>query len=248
MLLSSPAFSEFLNELSGSGVTASAIQDLAQPRPQPQPQQQKKDANPNQYRSHSIQNSTVGMAMIPEEPSYESNTGTPTSYHYTNGHMNTGLYDAQVYAVTSMPEPELHSFESATLSQKSSESFNIEAKDAPAPIEHLPFTTTKEVPAPIETYEDSGCVEIDESDPAFALYADHPASPAAAEVAPEDRIFGAIPMEKALERLELVTLPMSTEESNQNGEVSAATLERFQRLCYSIESSALRVENATAHL
>ena len=188
------------------------------------------------------------MAMIPEESSYESNTGTPTGHYYNNGNMNAGLYDAQVYAVTSLPEPDFHPFESATLSQKSPESFQIEAKDSPTPIEHIPFATSKDLPAPVEIYEDVDCVEIDESDPAFALYADYPVSPAATEVAPEERIFGAIPMEKALERLELVTIPMSTEDSNDDGEVSAATLERFQRLCYNIESSAMRVENVTAHL
>ena len=247
LLLSSPAFSDFLNELSGTGVTASAIQDMTQPRPQPQSQQQK-DANPTQYRSHSTHNSTIGMAIIPEEPSYDSNSGEPTGYGYNDANMNTGLYDAQVYAVASLPEPDFKPFDSTTLSQKSSESFHVEAKDAPASIERMPLATTKDVPSPVESYEDVDCVEIDESDPAFALYADHPASPADAKVAPEDRIFGAIPMEKALERFELVTIPSPPQDSDDKAEVSAATLERFQRLCYSIESSSMRVGNVTAHL
>ena len=194
------------------------------------------------------------MAMIPEEPTYESNTGEPTGSSYENNSgMNYGLYDAQVYAVTAMPEPDFSSFESASLSQKSSESFHTESKDMPAPIERMPFAISKDVPAPVEiSYEDSDSVEIDMSDPAFALFADQPTvsapAAAAAEVAPEDRIFGAIPMEKALERFELVTTPTQAEDSTENGEVSVAALERFQRLCYSIESPASRIRAVTAHL
>lgn len=249
LLLSSPAFSDFLNDLSGTGVAASALQDLNQPRPQPQPQQQQKDANPNQYRSHS----TIGMAMIPEEACYESNSGEPTNYGHNNGNMNTGLYDAQVYAITALPDPDFKSFESATLSQKSSETFHFEPKDAPTPIERMPLAISKDAPTPIETYDDFDCVEIDESDPVFALYADQPVpsvTAKVAEVAPEDRMFGAIPLEKALERLELVAInPAHTDEKpNPKDEVSAATLERFNLLCYSIESSAARVERLTAHL
>lgn len=271
LLLSSSAFSDFLNELSGTSVTASAIQQMSQaptqPQPQTQSQQQRKDANPNQYRSHSAHNSTIGMAMIPEEPSQPSNTGDSTGYGYQNSNVNTGLYDAQVYAVTSVPDPAFTPFEPVTLSQKSSESIHIDTKDAPAPIERLIPSFAHQakdiIPAPIETYEDDegeDMIEIDESDPTFALYADHPASSsssAATEVAPEDCIFGAIPMEKALERLELVIVPPYTSSSSSNedlsdgnatAEVSVATLERFQLLCCSIESSVVRVANLTAHL
>lgn len=248
LLLSSSAFSGFLNELSGTGVTASSIQEMSQPRHQPQRQQQRKDADPNQYRSHSAHSSTIGMAAIPEEPSYNSNSGEHTGYGYNNADMNTGLHDAQVYAVTSVPEPDFMHFDSVLLSQKSSESFRVEAKDALPSIELMPLVNAKDVPAPVETCDEVDCAEIDESDPTFALYADHPASSAGPEVAPEDRIFGAIPMEKALERLELVVLPSWSEQSTDNAEVSAATLERFQRLCYSIESSVRRVASLTEHL
>ena len=208
------------------------------------------------------------MAMIPEESSQPSNAGDSTAYGYQNSNVNTGLFNAQVYAVTSIPEANFTSFECATLSKKSCESIQFETKDAPAPIEHVipSFAHAKDIPAPIETYEDEGDDDmfeiIDESDPTLALYADHPASPAATEVAPEDCIFGAIPMEKALEHLELVIVPHHTSSSSSNedsgngddnaaaaaAEVSTATLERFQLLCCSIESSVVRVANLTAHL
>ena len=261
LLLSSPAFSEFLTELSGTNGT-SAIQDLTQPRsqPAPQPQQQKKDANPNSYRSRSMHNSTVGMAMIPEEPSYESNTGTPTGYNYTHTGMANGLYDAQVYAVTSLPEPDFPTFDPSTLSQKSyvdSSSFHAEPKDAPPAMPWLPTAVFHASPIALEPYDDVDCADIDESDPVFALYADQPAtvSPAADKVAPlEEQLFGAIPMEKAPERIEMVTLTLdevSGEEAEimeGEREVDAATLERFYRLCASIEGDVARIESVMGRI
>ena len=200
-----------------------------------------------------MHNSTIGMAMIPEEPSYDSNAGTPTGYNYNHGAMNTGLYDAQVYSLTSLPEPDLDlpTFDSSILSQKSHSDtpFHSDSKDAPTSIEWMPSTTTKEMPTPIEPHENVDAVEIDESDPVYALYADHPATPAAAAVASGERIFGAIPVEKALERLEMVAfVPCGCDVEAEESVIDAATLERFQRLCGSIESSFVRVAGVTGHL
>lgn len=257
MLLSSPAFSTFLNDLSGTGVPASMpdVSPLHSQIPASQPQSEpRKDVNPNQssQRSQSSQNSNnyVGMTMIPEENTFQYNATESANNRWTANNMDFGgLYDAQVYAVTEVPQgPAVDSMSFAMLHGKTSNfvgSYSSDDyKEEPAEIEPLPVVAEKvEVPETIERRPHD--VDLDASDPSFALFIDQPCtSSKPAIVEPEDRIFGEIELEKAFRRLELVI----AEDPNESQEISSATIERFERLCSRLDASSTRVAAITSHL
>jgi hypothetical protein len=103
MLLSSQAFSGFLNELSQNGMPAPATATTTPAvASQPQPQPTKKDVNPHQAtRQAQNQQTTVGMTMIPESTiDFSLLDSTPTN----NWNASFGMNSYQVCAVTEIPE------------------------------------------------------------------------------------------------------------------------------------------------
>ena len=160
-----------------------------------------------------------------------------------------GLYDAQVYAVTEVPQgPAVDSMDFAMLHGKASNFVgsysSYGSKDEPSEIEPMP-TPVEKVTTPEVTECRPEEVDIDVSDPAFALFIDQPcASSTPAAVEPEDRIFGEIELEKAFGRLELVI----AEDPNECQEISSATIERFERLCSRLDAASSRVAAITSHL
>jgi len=103
MLLSSQAFSGFLNELSQNGMPAPAPATTAPAvASQPQPQPTKKDVNPHQAtRQAQNQQTTVGMTMIPESTVDFSLLDLTTTNNWNAGF---GMNSYQVCAVTEVPE------------------------------------------------------------------------------------------------------------------------------------------------
>lgn len=109
MLLSSPAFTGFLQELNQSGLPDTSRQQPRQERAQPQPQPARKDVNPHDAaRQLHSQQPQVGMALVPEPnvdlslydiPSWSSTIPT-TEYH--------------VFAVTEVPQGPLLDMEPCT--------------------------------------------------------------------------------------------------------------------------------------
>ncbi len=258
MLLSSSAFSTFLADLSGTGAP-NPLPELSQSQShgstsRSQPSAPRKDVNPNQVAPRQPQtqgqnNSHVGLNMIPEESSFDYNATESATTGYTDN-MDFGLYDAQVYAVTAVPQgPAVDTMLFANLHGKSSNLVGPcpsvdDVKDEPLPIESMPPTVGKmEMPQPIETPSED--LDIDTSDPAFALFIDQPISSTAlpCAVAPEDCIFGEIGLEKAFGRVELVV----EDESNDSREVSSATIERFERLCSRLDAASARILAITPH-
>ena len=258
MLLSSPAFSTFLNDLSGTGAPAS-IPEISRrqsqtPASRPQSATSRKDVNPNQSTPRPLPsqnlNTHVGMTMIPEENSYQYNATESVNNGWTDSNMDFGgLYDAQVYAVTDVPQgPPVDSMSFAMLHGKTSNfvgSYSSDdSKDEPVEIEPMPALAEKvEMPEVIERHSQD--VDMDVSDPAFALFIDQPctsANPVATR--PEDCIFGEIELEKAFGRLELVI----AEDPNESQEISSATIERFERLCSRLDAASTRVAAITSHL
>ena len=259
MLLSSSAFSTFLNDLSGTGAPASMPEisrpETQTPTPRPQSSTPRKDVNPNQYNSQQAPNQQqndmhVGLTMIPEESSFDYTTLGTVNGGYNENLDFGGLYDAQVYAVTSLPQgPAVDSIEFSMLHGKSSNFVGFypesdDMKDEPATIERMPTVAKIEMPEPIDTPSSED--DIDISDPAFALFNDQPSTDSSlpqSNVAPEHRIFGEIELEKAFGRVEIVL----EEEHGENGneEVGSATLERFERLCSRLEASSARVAAVT---
>ena len=188
--------------------------------------------------------------MIPEESSFDYPATESANTGYTDN-MDFGLYDAQVYAVTEVPQgPAVDTMLFANLHGKSSNFVGPwpsidDAKDEPLPIESMPSTVGKmQMPEPIETPSEN--LDIDASDPAFALFIDQPilssTAPSSA-VAPEDRIFGEIELEKAFGRVELIV----EDESNDSAEISSATIERFERLCSRLDAASARILAITPH-
>ena len=259
MLLSSSAFSTFLAELSGTGAP-NPIPEISQSQShgstsRPQPSAPRKDVNPNQVAPRQPQtqaqnNSNVSLNMIPEESSFNYNATESANTGYTDN-MDFGLYDAQVYAVTALPQgPAVDTMLFANLHGKSSNVVGPcpsidDVKDEPLLIESMPSAVGKmEMPEPIQIpCED---LDIDASDPAFALFIDQPVPSSTAPpcaVAPEDRIFGEIELEKAFGRLELII----EDESNDSLEVSSVTMERFERLCSRLDAASARILAITPH-
>ncbi len=250
MLLSSPAFSTFLNDLSGTGAPASMPEisrlQAQTPISRSQSAAPRKDVNPSQ----STANTHVGMTMIPEENAFQFNAAESANNGWTDSNMDfRGLYDAQVYAVTEVPQgPAVDSMSFAMLHGKASNFVgsysSYGSKDEPTEIEPMPVSAEKVVMPEIDERR-SQDVDIDVSDPAFALFIDQPCTsskPAAVE--PEDCIFGEIELEKAFGRLELVI----AEDPTESQEVSSATIERFERLCSRLDAASSRVAAITSHL
>ena len=250
MLLSSPAFSTFLNDLSGTGAPASMPEisrlQAQTPTSRSQSAAPRKDVNPSQ----STANTHVGMTMIPEENAFQFNAAESANNGWTDSNMDfRGLYDAQVYAVTEVPQgPAVDSMSFAMLHGKASNFVgsysSYGSKDEPTEIEPMPVSAETVVTPEIDERR-SQDVDIDVSDPAFALFIDQPCTsskPAAVE--PEDCIFGEIELEKAFGRLELVI----AEDPTESQEVSSATIERFERLCSRLDAASSRVAAITSHL
>jgi len=245
MLLSSSAFSTFLDDLSTTrGAPASLTGQLVGSTPQQSESAPRKDVNPNQSRQtqgQSQNNLQIGLALIPESP-FEFSASESANHSWTTANnMDTSLYDAQVYAVSSLPEPPvLGSFNSSFLSGKTSESYCSATSKTEPTFERIPAAIPKGLPTLPALPSDD--VEFDESDPSLILFADQPSSCSKIRE-PADRIFGEIELEKAFSRVELIL-----SNDSGNGEVGVATLARFKRLSARMEDEGRRIEAVTEHL
>lgn len=220
MLLSSQAFSGFLQELSQSGLPASSIQSMAQqakaPQNQPQAQSSQKDVSSRDagHQMH-VQQPQIGMALIPEthmdfaafQPSNAWMTALPGN-------------DFQVYSVTEMPEPPTLDLEILTGKNKSSSSIFKPTKDIPQLAESAPQAVSEaEHPTSVQVDES---VELDQA--AFALYFD---SSASASSDSEEPLNSAMDDE-----------PVSDE----------VNLARLERMCSELDAACSRLADYTRHM
>lgn len=242
MLLSSPQFSNFMEEMNVTGLpqlqtTSKQQPQQSQPQPQQQQQQQQQPAQPSQPPMQaSIPEATQNQApqdfQMQQNMVMVPNQGMDMTGMGLNGGWNSGIdinyANTPVFAVMEVPEgPAL---DAEVLSGKSSSFGSI-----------LPESTKQEAPvlerAPQveEPREVIGVVnpdvEIDESDPAFALFVDSVKSQTNTEES-----FEGVKSEKA-PAFELVV------ESD-----SKTTEARFAQLCLSMEASFERVSMVTTHL
>lgn len=256
LLLSSPAFSDFLNDLSGTGPRSAAIQGLMRSPPQsqtPQPALAPKDVNPNQRRQSSTHTS---MAMIPEE---SSNDADASDNHYNSANGSYGMFDAQVYALPVLSEaPDLDSIDFTLLNDKTASSTYTERSTAlkfePAPVE--PITKHVDVPAlddiPFVCVE-GGDDEEDlvseaskhtmsvqyEHDP---LYAEQPQTASSASSTVSEARYRALldtpSSPPALEKFDLVVIPEALN-------VTEDTIVKFERNCRILDMMTERIERIT---
>ena len=259
MLLSSPHFSSFMDEMSVNGMPQpQATQQQSQqgqqqqqqqqqssqqqtpqpPQPQPtvsQPSMQTsvpKDANPNQTSQEfqMQQNPQAGMVMVPNQGVDMSTMGL------SNGGWNSGIdinyANTPVFAVTEVPQGP--AIDTDILSGKSSSCILPEPTKSEIPaLERPPMAEgAKQESTGVENPE----VEFDESDPAFALFASESpsTSPSQENV---DESFEGIQSEKTSPAFELVV--QSEAKANEH---------RFSQLCLSMEAEFERVSMVTSHL
>ncbi|KAL9582248.1 MAG: hypothetical protein Q9212_003404 [Teloschistes hypoglaucus] len=254
MLLESPAFSTFLNDLSGTNSQHSkASTQYLQSTPAPKPEELKsdppKDLSSHQpaHQSHIGHDAHVGMVLMPDQ---YANYGTGSTAWADSADLT--LYDAQVYAVTSMPEgPADDHFETSFLGGKSSSPLGLfHSHDAKveAPIIEYPSLSsedTKDRPTMIVEIDDqefkATASEDITSDPAYALYDSTPVSFGARTVSKEN---SSDQLEKPDEHIKLTI----TDDGTKDGEVSTAALRKFAIFCANMEGPSQRVAAITSHL
>ncbi|KAJ5131504.1 uncharacterized protein N7515_007543 [Penicillium bovifimosum] len=226
MLLGSPHFSNFLNDMGDTLPAQPQQQVQQQPQQQPQPQQA---PQPNMQAIPKDNSANHGQEFQMQQTPQPNMVMVPTTMGMTNAGWNSGIdmnySNTPVFAVTEVPEgPALNA---ELLSGKSS-SFGIpQSSKNEAPVVDSP--TFDSSPSDIGVANPD--VEIDESDPAFALFIDTPPIGAGAA-------FEGVSSEKAT-HFELVV---------DNSEISTSAKRTFVALCNSIDAAFERVSLATSHL
>lgn len=215
LLLSSSAFSSFLNDLSTNGLPASVLAPAAPSSqsvtPQPEPQQSTPQSSMN--------------TIMEEEIHFNSLD--------SNSNWNSGMdfsFAPQVFAVTNIPESPV--VDIAALSGKSVETSKVftQEKEVAPVIEAAPVLEKVE-----EQYSCDESVEFDESNPAFALFTSQASSKPAT---PAYELFGSLSFEKATERFEIVQAS-----EQQDDTISAATMARFQSISSALDTVSVRIES-----
>lgn len=249
MLLSSPSFSNFLDQLSSNpSLLPGAPPQTAPAAEQRQPEaarQPPKDVNPY-LAQQQLQHQRIGVAMIPE-PTIDFST--------LNLEADTFNFQPQVFAVLETPEVPL-SIEASVLSGKESNfvgpQYDVpeddEKVDMPV-IERPAVAEEKKVTAPPAEPVEERVDEEFESDPTFALYHSTSASPSESKPPAEIdidslsniEIFGGIESEKFLARYELV------DASAEDASV-AVSMARVQRQFARLEHVMARLESLTVDL
>ena len=259
MLLSSSAFSSFLNDLSNNGLPAAPV-----PTPSPatssvsshqQAHPVRKDANPNQrhFQTQPQGGAQIGMALVPDTQmdfSVFDNTTTNAWAASFDIPFNT-----QVFSVSELPQgPAVDSIDISLLSGKSCngvESFSSnETKEEVVNFERMPANSEKrQLDAKPEAIFTE--IELDASNPAFALFVDYPitaTTPTLSEpksLDSEYQVFGGIELEKAFARLDLVIEDGSHE---MGGDISSALMSRFEMICSDMEEAFRRIAAITSHM
>ncbi|KAI9368761.1 hypothetical protein BJX61DRAFT_522564 [Aspergillus egyptiacus] len=244
MLLSSPNFSQFLDETNVNGLPQPQQPQQSQPQPQPQapaisqpPMQQvnipKEPTSNHAQQEFPLQQASQGMVMVPSQGLDVSTMNMNGGGWNTGIDMNFG--NAPVFAVLEVPEPPL--LDTDALSGKPSSFLGVDlpriatGKDSSF---SESFRSVEESEEQVTVDIGELGVEVDESDPVLALFADQPKQ--AAKENPSDFSFGGIETGK----------PFGFELVVENDAQSAAS--RFTYLCHSMEAAFQRVSLMTAHL
>lgn len=238
MLLSSPSFSGFLDNLS-TNPNAAAPQQPQRQQPTPpavveqrQPEnhqsQIRKDVNP--YAVQQQQDININYTMLPEQQ--------PMDFSMLDlNNNNDFIYQPQVFSVHNVPEI---SIDTSILSGKPShfsKPFESEDDKVDLPI----FTSAATKPEPDLKEADHVDEEFD-SNPSFTLFAPS-SSPAASNPLDLDTtsIIANIKPAKAFLHYELV-------DSAEAEQIGIVAMTEFQRLCSSLDAVTARLEALTVDL
>ncbi|KAI9810092.1 MAG: hypothetical protein M1827_006703 [Pycnora praestabilis] len=256
MLLSSSAFSTFLDDLSASGVpsmTPSVRQPIASTK-DVKPVT-RKDANPYQASQQQVQDQShgepqIGMALVPDHTMDLSLLNLNNSNAWANMGAGWNSNQPQVFSVLDVPEgPAIDEIDVGMLSGKTSNFVgsnlcNQEGKNELPTVEPMPICkveTTDKSSCPVQ----SPAIGLDESDPAFALFVDSPTSKGSTTVRCAEQMLTSSKPETTSNHIDLI----SNSEGNSDGEeLSTATMEKFEWMCNSVEAAFERIGRMTSHL
>ncbi|KAJ5642389.1 hypothetical protein N7490_006389 [Penicillium lividum] len=224
MLLGSPHFANFLNEMPDS--VPPQVQ-AHQPPTQPQQASAPKETSAPRQEFQMQQHTQPNMVMVPN-PNQGMDASMLNSGWNSGIDMNYG--NTPVFAVLEVPEGP--SFDAEILSGKSSSLGSSESAKDEAPIFDCP---EGEVTRKSDIGVANPDVEIDESDPAYALFVDSPAPSAPSD----DHVFNGLQSEKSAPHYELVV---------DAAQASAVAHARFNALCSSMQAAFDRVSRVTSHL
>lgn len=268
MLLSSPAFSTFLDtlgasELSSSTTTASESAD----RPSEStgatgiPPTINKDPNPHvvaeeQMQASQANNPQIGLTLVPEHPIDFSTLDANFNNSWGLGNLPAGVWGntrPQVFTVTEIPDGPPVDIDCGALSGESSGLIgspcsSVEGKTEIPRVEPMPAVNKPGEQPSVMAPVDLG--ELDESDPAFALYVDGPVS-SSGSVTTLSGSEWALPSPKRFEGVEskkIQDLGGPVEQGQREDDYEAARMEHFRRLCMSTEAAFERISRMTSHL
>ena len=254
MLLSSPAFSTFLSDLAGNGVVLppSSSQASCPPPVKTGPTPiTRKDVNPHHVIKNEVEGrhetTEIGMALIPET-NIDYGALDSTTNAWVEGAMDFSLYDAQVFTITEIPQgPAVDRIRPDIISGKSTYSATSYIDDD-EPKQELPTVERRPILEKSESLQESekgrDDIEFDESDPVYTLFANCTSHVAPTRTNDEPALFGTIEPDKAFSRLELV---IEQQVDDGLGEISAATMENFERLCSRLEAASNRIATLMPH-
>ena len=229
MLLSSPSFSDLLNQMS-TNPAAAPVPQQQQPEPQVQSQQGQQQEPPKDVNPYSAQQQQqIGMAMIPEQ-----------TVDFSNLAMDGGEAFNLQPQVFSMEAPELTGIDASVLSGKPSNFVGEE------PAEEKEKVQMPVIDHPVEKNQPmvSEAPPVDpefEANPEFELYHSSSSQSSPAEVHAEEidtwerDIFGGVQPEKVLARYELV-------DAAEEEQSAIVAMERVSRMCERLEGVRLRIE------
>ncbi|SPJ85602.1 related to bZIP transcription factor [Fusarium torulosum] len=233
MLLSSPSFSNFLDNLSSN---PAAVQQTPQLKVEPQPEQRQMPKDINPYNSQPSSQQQIGMAMIPEQ-------NMDFSMLTLDGSFN---FQPQVFVVDTPEVPDI--IDTAVLSGKTSNFiepiFDSEEEKLEVPAIERPVEKPE-----VSEFADAAPIDAEfESDPEFALFHTEAATTVTEQPQECDTeglshvdIFGGVESEKVLSRLELV-------DAGEEECTAAITMARVQRISASCDAVTSRLELLTIDL
>ena len=259
MLLSSPAFSTFLDTLGAADLPTTNAAEASTTTTKPSqtaaalPAATPKDPNPLQALPPD-NSQEVRIALLPDAAVDYSNIDVNPPWGYSN---MTGLWgnpQPQVFSVIEVPEgPAVDSIDAGVLSGKPSSVVGfgyLPYTYLPLlrPIPALPARHTQ--PPPTAAAEST---DLEESDPAFALFADAPVSMGSVAIT---SLGAAQNKQSSVPFNGVVSAKMTTgsgpvhtcSQDHLEPDSDAARIERFQRLCGSVEAAFQRISRVTAHL
>jgi hypothetical protein len=240
-LLRHQAFTPFLEELSrDETLDVKPTMTSLSSTPTPAPAPVRKDANPYQTQQYMSQTEQthIGMTLIPETPLDMSMLNLGTQNWGMNNMNSFNYQQPQVFAVMELPAGPAAPLDTQALSGKGYEPFfsqeeaTVEEVKPDYPIIQRPIESSKVVLVD----------EEEDDDPEFDLYRTSPsvtASAASATLENHEPIFGDISPEKAFAHIELF---VSDEAADQQ------LMERFERMCATMETSMQRIDALTSHL